>query len=75
MIKNEALYEKIVLCRDFFRNPKSCLEARKTIKKLFHEKKKTPLATRLNKKTFLNYAIVNPSSAVIAAHSLFQDKI
>ena len=73
--KNEALYEKIVLCRDFFRNPKSCLEARKTIKKLFHEKKKKPLATRLNKKTFLNYAIVNPSSAVIAAYSLFQDKI
>ena len=37
MIKNEALYEKIVLCRDFFRNPKSCLEARKTIKNYSRE--------------------------------------
>lgn len=75
MIKNEALYEKIVLCRDFAREPKDSWSARKKVKKIFRENQCAGFDTKIYEKILLNYAIVNPGNAVITAQSLFQDKI
>lgn len=75
MIKNEALYEKMVLWRDFARFPKDSRDARKKVKKIFRENQSEDLDTKAYEKLLLKYAIVNPSNAVITAKSLFQDKI
>lgn len=75
MVKNEALYEKLVLCRDFIREPRDSWNARKKVKKIFRENQQEALATKSYKRMLLNYAVVNPSNAVITAQSLFRDKI
>ena len=71
MVKNEALYEKLVLCRDFIREPRDSWNARKKVKKIFRENQQEALATKSYKRMLLNYAVVNPSNAVITAQSLF----
>ena len=74
----EWLYEKMVLLRDFIRQPKDAVNARKEVKRIFKENENQPDKIN-NWKTYrsslLNYAIVNPDNAVVTARSLFADKI